>query len=211
MSTAPNRQFTVEEYLAREERSELKHEYYRGEIFAMSGGSRNHSKITGNVYFQLRVALKGGPCRPSNSDQRIFIPKVGLHTYPDLSVVCGAPASESIDPNANTNPTLLVEVLSPSTELYDRRQKFDFYKRISTLKEYVLVAQDEPRIERYVRGENGGWTLFTTVGINSEINFDSIGCTMRLADVYESVEFAEVEPTLIVEPPPTAESRRPHE
>jgi Uma2 family endonuclease len=210
MSSVPQTRISVEEYIAREERAEIKSEYYRGEVFAMSGGTRNHATIVGNIFGQLFNKLRGKPCRPSNSDQRIYIPKVGLHTYPDVSVTCGPPQSEKIDPQANANPTLLVEVLSESTEHYDRTQKFDFYKQIPSLQEYVLVSQNEARIEKFVRSENGGWTLFTAVGLDSEIGFESIDCRLSLADAYEGVEFPPVEPQ-ILPPLPNAENRRPHE
>ena len=209
MSSVPQTHISVEEYIAREERAEIKSEYYRGKVFAMSGGTRNRATIVGNIYHQLRLGLRGKPCRPSNSDQRIYIPKVGLHTYPDVSVTCGPPQSEKIDPQANANPTLLVEVQSESTEHYDRTQKFDFYKQIPSLQEYVLVLQREARIERFSRRDDG-WLLYSAVGLDSEISFESIDCRLSLADVYEGVEFPPVEPQ-ILPPLPNAENRRPHE
>lgn len=210
MSSVPQTYISVEEYLAREGRAETKSEYYRGEVFAMSGGTRSHATIVGNVFGQLFNELRGKPCRPANSDQRIYIPKVGLHTYPDVSVTCGPPQSEKIDPQANSNPTLLVEVLSNSTEAYDRKHKFDFYKQIPSLLEYVLVSQDEARVEKFVRSGDGGWTLFTVLGRESEVSFESIECRLSLADIFEGVEFPPVDPQA-VPPPMINSSRRPHE
>jgi len=203
MSTAPNRKFTVEEYLAREERSEAKHEYYRGEIFAMSGASYRHVQITGNTLAAFGSCLRGSPCQPLCSDMRLSVSAAGLYTYADISVIRGQPQFDPISQNSITNPVLLVEVVSPLTARYDCTHKFDFYKRIHTLKEYVLVAQDEARVEKFIRSENGGWTQFAVLGLESEVSFDSIGCTLRLADIYEGVE--------LVEPLPNAEFRRPHE
>jgi Uma2 family endonuclease len=209
MSSVPQTHISVEEYLAREDRAEIKSEYYRGQVFAMSGGTRNHARIVGNIFGQLFSKLRGNPCRPASSDQRIYIPKIGLHTYPDVSVTCGPPQSEKIDPQANANPTLLVEVLSPSTEAYDRTHKFDFYKQLPSLQEYVLVSQSEARVEKFVRSENGGWTLFTALGCDSEISFESIDCRLSLADVYEGVELPPVNqqasPSVVID-----SSRRPH-
>jgi Uma2 family endonuclease len=208
MSSVPHSYISVEEYLAREDGAEIKSEYYRGEVFAMSGGTRNHATIVGNIYHQLRLGLRGKPCRPANSDQRIYIPKIGLHTYPDVSVTCGPPQSEKVDPQANTNPTLLVEVLSSSTETYDRTHKFDFYKQLPSLQEYVLVSQNEARVERYSRREDG-WLMFTALGCDSEISLESIGCRLSLADVYEGVELSPVNqqasPSVVID-----SSRRPH-
>ena len=196
MSSATQRRFSVAEYLAREERSEIKHEFYRGEIFAMSGGSRAHATINGNIYFQLRNRLAGKGCAPSPADQRIQIPKIGLHTYPDVSIVCGKPEFDLIDREANTNPIVIIEVLSPSTERYDRTIKFGFYRNLPSLKQYVLVAQDEARVETFVRNENDAWIFADAVGIETSVQFPPLQCELLLAEIYEGVELDPAGPRL---------------
>ncbi len=188
MSTAALRKYTVEEYLAREERAETKNEFYRGEIFAMAGASRAHTRIADNIHFQLRQMLAGRECRPSSSDQRIYIPTVGLHTYPDVSVVCGEPQFDPTDREANTNPTLLIEVLSPSTERYDRTTKFNLYRNIKSLKEYLIVSQHEALVEKFTRDANDKWQYEDAVGLEASIRLPAIHCELVLAEIYEGVE-----------------------
>src|SRR4051812_1824790 len=136
MSTVPQkRSYKLEEYLALEATARDKHEYYRGEIFLMAGGSIRHGKISGNIYYQLRLQLKDKRCQPYVSDQRVAAKKYPLHTYPDVSVVCREFMTDPIDTQAIVNPHTLFEVLSPSTEKYDRGQKFSFYRSLSSLRE----------------------------------------------------------------------------
>ncbi|WP_425618828.1 Uma2 family endonuclease [Anatilimnocola sp. NA78] len=197
MSTAPNRQFTVEEYLAREERSELKHEYYRGEIFAMTGASFRHVQIHGNAYAALHTKLRGKPCQPLGSDMRLSVNAAGLFTYPDISVVCGEPKFDPRNANTITNPTLLIEILSPSTERYDRTTKFGFYRKIPSLQEYVLISQHEALIEKFTRDVNDEWKFTDAVGLEATLNFHSIACELTLAEIYDGVE---LDPPAAAEP-----------
>lgn len=146
-------------YLEAEAASEHKHEYLRGEVFAMAGGTPEHTAIAAAVITELSVALRGRPCRVFGSDLRIRVEDTDLSTYPDVTVVCDSLERSSIDPHAVTNPILLVEVLSDSTEAYDRGEKFLHYRRLASLREYLLVSQRKPLIESYVRTERGTWEL----------------------------------------------------
>ncbi len=189
MSTAPNRKYTIAEYVALEERAEYKSEYYRGDIFAMSGGTRAHARIIGNLYFRLRSALSGKDCQAFNSEQRIYVKSVDLDTYPDVSVVCGGIELSTEDPEAITNPVVLIEVLSPSNERYDRTTKFNFYRNLRSLKHYVLVTQEEPLVETFTRGPNGNWEYLDAVGMDTIVNLSAIDCQMPMTAIYEGVEF----------------------
>lgn len=189
MSIEPQRKFTIAEYLAREERSETKHEFDRGEIFAMAGGSIPHGVIATNIIVKLSQLLAGRGCRPYSSDHRICIPDSELHTYPDGSVVCGTPEVDPTDRHAITNPLAIVEVLSPSTEKYDRGKKFEFYRRIESFREYLLVEQSEARIECYSRSDDGRWKIEVANGLEASITIPALGCTLALKDVYVDVRF----------------------
>ena len=178
------------EYLERERVAATKNEYYAGEIIAMAGGSRRHNSITGNIFAALYTKLTYASCRPFLSDQRIRISQLDLGTYPDLSVVCGELEGDMIDPEAITNPCVLVEVLSPSTESYDRGKKFDFYRQIDSLEEYVLVSQQEPIVERFKRQPNGDWLLTVYKGLEATLNLTSIQTDLQLQDIYRFVDWS---------------------
>jgi Uma2 family endonuclease len=195
MSALPNVRMTEAEYLAFDRASDIKHEYCRGEIFAMSGASRAHNVISGNTYASLHSQLRGRPCEKYQAEMRVRAAHTRLYTYPDITVVWGEPRFADSEVDTLLNPTVLIEVLSPSTERYDRGRKFQHYRAIDSLREYVLIAQDQPRIERYLRQEDGTWLLSDAVGLESRMELTSIGCTLALADVYEQVTFeAEDEP-----------------
>lgn len=187
---APVRKLTGAEYLELERAAEFRSELIEGEIVAMSGGSYEHSTVISNLVGELRNRLKGRPCRPTGSDLRVFAPESNLYTYPDVVVVCGQP--QFLDDRRDTllNPTLLAEVLSPSTERYDRGRKFAHYREIPSLTEYLLVAQDEPRIESYVRAEDGRWIFREATGLEATLELPSLGIQLPLAEVYEGVDFA---------------------
>lgn len=150
---------SYEEYLAVERASGTKHEYLRGEVFAMTGGTPTHAGLAMAIGTALANALTDRPCRVFSSDLRVRIDATDLSTYPDITVVCDHLARAEIDPDAAVNPTLLVEVLSDSTEAYDRGEKFAHYRRLPSLREYLLVSQHEPRLESYARNEEGAWVL----------------------------------------------------
>ena len=180
---------TPEEYLERERAAEFKSEYYNGEIFAMSGGSRNHVMIAGNCQMALRAALKDKECVVFQSDLRVHIPSTDLYTYPDVVVVCGE--EDYLDTQKDTliNPVLLIEVLSSSTESYDRGQKFAFYRSIDSLQEYALVAQDRVSVEVFRKNDEGHWVLYEADAEQGTIEMASVGCVLKLDDLYANVTF----------------------
>jgi len=191
MSAIPKTKLTPEEYLEFERKSETKHEYFNGETVAMSGAKRNHNVIAWNIGGELRQKLKGKNCEAYPADMRVFVPETGLYTYPDLAVVCGEPKFKDNVFDTLLNPILLIEVLSDSTEGYDRGKKFQHYRSIESLQEYVLVSQEEARIEKYVRHGDGFWLLSEAVGVESEIEFASIECRVALAEVYDKIDFTD--------------------
>lgn len=182
------------EYLQIERQAAYRSEYYAGEMFAMAGGSPRHSRIKTNVLTQLNLRLKDRDCTPYDSDLRIRVPETNLYTYPDASVICGDMEFDDDQNDTATNPTLIVEVLSRSTEAYDRGMKFDQYRRLDSLREYVLVSHDAPRIERFLRNDDGTWNLSIANGLEQSITLESIGVTLSLAEVYLKVDFNGKEP-----------------
>lgn len=189
MSAVAQPTYTYEEYLQRERVAPYKSEFFRGQIFAMSGGTPRHNLICVNIVSSLRTKLRGSPCRPYNSDQRIRIPLSGLATYPDVSVICGQLEPDRQDADAAINPRVLFEVLSPATEKYVRGKKFDFYRGLDSLQEYVLVSQEEPQVERFTRQQNGGWLLTVFKGLEAELDLSAIACRLSLAEIYEDITF----------------------
>ena len=188
MSAEPNRHISVEDYLVTERRAETKSEYVDGEVFAMSGASREHNLIVVNVVASMHGQLKGRPCETYAGDMRVHVPATGLYTYPDVTVVCGEPQFEDAELDTLLNPTLLVEVLSPSTEGYDRGKKFAQYRALESFREYVLVSQEEVRVEIFTRQEDGHWLLSQEAArLDEALLLASIGCELRLADVYDRV------------------------
>lgn len=190
MSTAPDRRrMSLAEYLSWEERSGGKHEFYRGEIFAMAGASPRHNRIARNILSRIDQLLEGGPCEPFGSDQRIRIATVDLSTYPDVSVICDGVKVDPVDRHAATNPRVLVEVLSQSTENYDRGREFEFYQHLKSLAEYVVVYQDEPKVIHYVRQDDGRWTYTLLVGESETLRLESVACELTFSAIYRNVEF----------------------
>jgi Uma2 family endonuclease len=190
MSAIPKQRFTEAEYLALESNSEIKHEYFHGEIFAMSGTSPEHDRIFGNVFINLGVQLRGKTCEPFSSDMRVRI-NSRIYTYPDISVVCGEAEFTPDNPPSLTNPTLIIEILSPSTESYDRGTKFQNYQTLESLQEYVLIAQDKARIETFTRNAENAWVFKQALGLEAAIDLTSIQCRLALADVYERITLPE--------------------
>ncbi len=183
----PKPSLSPEEYLAIERQAETRSEYLDGEMFAMAGGSYAHNVIVGNLVGEIRQQLKGRPCTVCPSDQRVRVPEVD-YTYPDVVVVCGEPRFEDEHLDILLNPVLIVEVLSPTTEAYDRGKKFQLSQEIESLMEYVLVAQDQHRVERFLRQDGNQWLLTTTTGLESTVSLTSIQCALPLAEVYDKVE-----------------------
>jgi len=177
-------QMSYAEYLAQEATSAARHEWLRGEVFAMAGGTPEHAALAMAVGGELRAALRGKPCRVFGADARIRVLATGLSTYPDLSVVCSRLETDPEDDNAITNPVLLVEVLSDSSEAYDRGEKFAHYRRIPSLREYVMVSQRSTRIEVHRRNEAGRWELFYDAGAGETVELASVGCSLGVDEVY---------------------------
>ena len=176
-----------EEYLRLERQAEYKSEYLNGEIFAMSGASREHNLIAAHIVSELDQQLKGKPCEVYPSDMRLKVTATGLYTYPDAIVVCGEPKFEDAYVDTLLNPTFLVEVLSQSTERYDRIAKTSYYRTLDSLAEHLLVAQDEVRLEQYVKQANGQWLQFEYTSLDSVADLQSIACSLALRDVYDKV------------------------
>lgn len=187
MVANPQTGMTVEEYLAFERASETKHEYIDGEVLAMAGASFAHNLIVGNTIIGLGPQLRRGPCRVLPSDMRVLIEATGLFTYPDLTILCGQPLFGPDQPDTLLNPTALIEVLSPSTEAYDRGRKFQQYRSIPTLREYVLIAQDAYRIEHFARQEGDLWLFSEATDTEASLTLPALNCTLTLADVYAGV------------------------
>lgn len=193
MSTASLRRYTAEEYLALERLGDQKHEFYRGELFAMAGASNRHNIAQINLIAWVHGRLRAKPCLVYGSDMRVRVDATGLYTYPDLSVTCGEP--EFLDGHADTllNPRVIVEVLSDSTETYDRGKKFDHYRQIPALGEYLLVSQNEPRIDRYSLLDDGRWALEVAEGLQATMRIDVADASLPLAEVYRRIEFTTAE------------------
>jgi Uma2 family endonuclease len=201
---APRVTYSPAEYLARERVAETKSEYLNGEIVAMTGASRRHKLISLNIGAELRQQLRGNPCETYTGDMRVRVGVTGLYTYPDVVVACPPILTEDAEDDTLLNPVMIAEVVSPAGEAYDRGEKFRQYRRLESLREYVLVAQDAARIERYAR-QGDVWVLSEVSGLDAVLSLDSIGCAVRLADAYDKVEsLGDGQPVAPEdEPPPT--------
>jgi len=191
MSTQPRTLLTPEEYLEIERRAEYKSEYYRGEMFAMAGARAAHNLVNSNSLRELSNQLRSGPCQVYSSDMRVHIPATGLYTYPDLVAACDKP--QFIDDEFDTllNPLVIGEVVSPSTEVYDRTEKFEHYQTIPSLMEYLLLSSERMHADLFTRASDGKWVLSTASKPEESIVFASIPCRLVLKDLYEKVEFGE--------------------
>jgi Uma2 family endonuclease len=178
---------TEAEYLAFERKSETKHEYVDGEVFAMTGASEEHNLICAMVNAVLIYQLRGKGCRVYASDMRVKISK--KYVYPDITVVCGESQLSDDKFDNLLNPTVIFEILSDTTESYDRGTKSENYRKLASLQEYVVVAQDRQHVERYLRLADGTWNLKEADGLEGSLELTSIGCTLHLAEVYEQVTF----------------------
>lgn len=190
MATAqkPHTRFSLAEYLALEETAQHRSEFYRGEIVAIPGGSINHNRVAGNLAFGLSAALRGKPCEIFIAGLRLLVKKHQFYTYPDLMVVCGDLEFVQGRNDTITNPVLIIEVLSPSTEAYDRGKKFEFNRSIEGFQEYVLVDQQRMHIERYRPLGLGRWELTTLDATDEVLSLTSVGVDLTLASIYERVD-----------------------
>jgi Uma2 family endonuclease len=189
MAAHPRPHLSLDAYTEIETSTGLKHEYYRGSVYAMTGASPRHNLTVANVIALLHTQLRGRACTVYPSDLRIKVEQTGLYTYPDISVICGELRLDSAKRDTATNPTVLVEVLSPSTRDYDRGTKFQHYRAIDTLREYIVISQDAPHIEQYIRQDSDQWLLREFELPEQIVALDSIGCTIDLQGVYEKVVF----------------------
>ena len=178
--------YTAEEYLSLERGASIKSEFHDGQIYAMTGASRAHNLITINIARELSQQLKQRPCEAYINDMRVKATTARSYHYPDIAVVCGKPEFEDAQADTLLNPTLLIEVLSPSTEAYDRGGKFAHYRKIASLREYLLVTQDQPGIERYLR-QGEVWILSEAQGLDASVSLESIDCRLSLREVYDKV------------------------
>lgn len=189
MEAHRRRYLTPEEYLTIERQSEIRSEYLNGEMFAMSGSSREHNLIVTNLSREISTQLRGHPCETYTNDQRVHIPATGIYTYPDLVVACGEPRFQNQRFDTLLNPAVIIEVLSPNTEAYDRGEKFESYRTIESLREYVLIAQDKPRVEHYLRQDGSSWLLTAVSGLEARVSLPSIQCELALSEIYERIKF----------------------
>jgi len=182
---------TAKEYLEFEKNSEIRHEYFDGELFAMTGGSLNHNRISRNIEGELSARLKGSPCENFSGDMRVKVDKLGKYTYPDIVVTCGDIELEKIKGMETLlNPLVIIEILSDSTEAYDRGAKFRHYRLIPSLQEYLLVSQNHCLVEKYVRADGGVWQILNPcTEMEQTVKIESIECELRLSDIYYRVEF----------------------
>ena len=193
MAAVPKERFNIEEYIEFDKNSEERWEYFDGVVVSMSGGTLIHNRISTNLVAGLRgKALEKG-CEVLAGDMRIKVPKAPPYRYADIVVVCGPPVIEQIQGlDVLVNPRLIVEILSSSTEAYDRGKKFVSYKSIESFEEYLLVAQDRPYITHYLRQPDGSWSRTDVEGLDNEIELSSISCKLSLREIYELVEFPDL-------------------
>lgn len=184
--------FTEKEYLEIERLALDKHEFYKGEIFAMSGASIPHNMIAMNCYVDLGTKLKGKNCKPFGSDLRIHIPKNTLYTYPDISIVCGDIETTDDKFDTVTNPSVIIEILSESTKNYDKGGKFTLYREIDSLQEYILIDSERIMIEKFTRNLDNSWQLNEYKAIEQNFRITTVAIEMNLSDIYAGVTFVKL-------------------
>lgn len=190
MSAETKRHYSLDEYLALERESDERLEFWNGDIFAMSGGTLGHERVMRNGYDGLRAELAGSSCEVFASNMQIKVPSAPPYRYADGSVVCGKVEVERFNGvDLLLNPILIYEVLSPSTEAYDRGDKFTHYKSIQRLREYLLIAQHRPHITHYVKQNDGSWSYAEINGLDGAVYLPSLSITLKLSDLYQNVEF----------------------
>ncbi|HSU15029.1 Uma2 family endonuclease [Longimicrobium sp.] len=181
--------YTPDEYLRLERSAGHRSEFVNGRIYAMGGASHAHNLIVFNLAREIGAQLRGRPCEAYVNDMRVKVRQTGIYAYPDLVALCEEPRFEDGDFDTLLNPTVIIEVLSESTEKYDRGEKFAHYRRLDSLREYILVSQDRQRAEKYVR-DGEGWVLTEVSGAEASLTIETLGCTIALAEIYERVEFS---------------------
>ena len=189
MSSQATTYLSPEEYLEIERKADTKSEYFNGEMFAMSGGTPPHAWITTNVVGQLWQQLKGKPCRVASSDLRLRVSPTGLYTYPDVMVICGDLQLTDGRKDTVINPSVIVEVLSESTQDYDRGRKFEHYRTLPSLSDYLMVAQDKPHVEHWMRQAENRGLLVEYHDLGQMIEIPSIGCLLPMAEIYDKIDW----------------------
>lgn len=179
---------TAAEYLAFERGSDIKHEYIDGHIYAMAGGTREHTLITGNTFASLHSQRKGRSCEVYHSEMRVRVSSI-KYVYPDVTISCSTPEFADDAKRVLLNPDIVIEVLSPSTEAFDRGDKFQYYRSIPSIQHYLLISQDKPRIEGYQRQKSGLWTFKDAIGLDSNFKIEVLNFTLNLLDIYELITF----------------------
>ena len=189
----PTRPLTPDEYLRLERQAETRSEYWDGQVYALAGASQRHTIIVANILALAVTQFKGRPCTAHASDLRVKVRPTGLYTYPDVVIVCGRARFEDRRRDTLLNPTVIIEVLSPSTEAYDRGTKFEHYRTLDSLSDYLLVAQGSPTVEHFERQPDDKWLLGTYKGPQAIASIASAGCNLPLVDVYDKVEWPDEE------------------
>lgn len=187
MAIQPKPHLSPEEYLAEERLASFRSQYVNGEVFAMAGASAMHGLIAANLVRDLGTQLKGRDCRVFSADLRVKVSATGLYTYPDVIVACGTLNFDDAQQDTLLNPIVLVEVLSESTKDYDRGGKFEHYRSLASLQEYLLVAQDRPHVEHFLRQADGRWLFEETNRLDDSLALPSIGCALALREIYDKV------------------------
>jgi len=189
MSALPQPRLTPEQYLEMDRASQFRNEFYNGRVYAMSGGSYRHAMLISNIGYGLRSRMGSQACQVLTSDLRVRVDPAGLYTYPDVVVVCGEPVFADTHVDTLLNPAFLVEVLSRSTEAYDRGFKSAQYRSLRSLQEFALVSQVEPRVEVFRRQPDGHWLFMEFVGLSAVCRFESLDISVAMADVYDKIAF----------------------
>ncbi len=189
MSAQPNVQVTAAEYLKFDHQSDQKYEYDDGQIYLMAGATPRHNLISASVNFTLYAQLRGKGCFIYSGDMRIKVEKTGLYTYPDMTIVCGQPQYEDTKPPTLLNPTVIIEILSPSTERDDRGKKFQHYRNLDSLQEYILISQSGYRIEKFTKQTDKVWLFREAVGRYETLILSSLNCQLALSEVYDQISF----------------------
>jgi Uma2 family endonuclease len=195
MSAEPDRKYTLDEYLELDRSADARYEYWNGEIFSMSGASESHDQINVNLIVSLRPKLREQSCRVFSADMHLLVPAAPPYRYADLSIVCAQPVFEKIGGvDALKNGVLIVEILSETTEAYNRGDKFTYYKSIDTFREYLLVAQHRPHVTQYVRQEDKSWSYREINDISAGLTLPSVACELSLIEIYQDVHFPPAPP-----------------
>ena len=180
-----------QKYLDTERLALDKHEYFEGEVFAMSGASIVHNVLFKNTYIDLGIKLKGKKCQPYGSDLRIHIPKNSLYTYPDISIICDEIETTDDKFDTITNPSVLFEILSPSTQKYDRIEKFDLYREIDSLKEYIMINSEKILVLQYIRNPDNSWLMMEYKSLDTSFTIQTVAVELKLSDIYFDINFSD--------------------